>query len=170
MFDRRHFLRVGAASLSVSVSGWLAPERTLHMSSFTKLIAPGVRTGFMIGDPSLVRIVKGPRFHRVAQEFAFPFSACHVHGQPYVRSCQFDVRDECETVPVFDLDRRDMKSEGRSTRRMTCLMKGQRAQGDRVGTLKHDVHIVRAPRVPVTDLGVVSRLNFWHELQTSHMR
>src|SRR5438067_10686244 len=25
MFDRRHFLRVGAASLSVSVSGWLAP-------------------------------------------------------------------------------------------------------------------------------------------------
>jgi 2-aminoadipate transaminase len=32
----------------------LAPERTLHMSSFTKLIAPGVRTGFMIGDPSLI--------------------------------------------------------------------------------------------------------------------
>ncbi len=32
----------------------LAPERTLHMSSFTKLIAPGVRTGFLIGDPGLV--------------------------------------------------------------------------------------------------------------------
>jgi len=32
----------------------LAPERTLHMSSFTKLIAPGVRTGFMIGEASLV--------------------------------------------------------------------------------------------------------------------
>ena len=32
----------------------LAPERTLHMSSFTKLIAPGVRTGFMIGEPSLI--------------------------------------------------------------------------------------------------------------------
>jgi len=32
----------------------LAPERTLHMSSFTKLIAPGVRTGFMIGDASLI--------------------------------------------------------------------------------------------------------------------
>ena len=30
----------------------LAPERTLHMSSFTKLIAPGVRTGFMIGEPT----------------------------------------------------------------------------------------------------------------------
>ena len=28
----------------------LAPERTLHMTSFTKLIAPGVRLGFMIGD------------------------------------------------------------------------------------------------------------------------
>ncbi len=27
----------------------LAPERTLFMCSFTKLIAPGVRTGFMIG-------------------------------------------------------------------------------------------------------------------------
>jgi DNA-binding transcriptional MocR family regulator len=32
----------------------LAPERTLHMTSFTKLIAPGVRTGFMIGEPSIV--------------------------------------------------------------------------------------------------------------------
>lgn len=28
----------------------LAPERVLHMSSFTKLIAPGVRVGFMLGD------------------------------------------------------------------------------------------------------------------------
>jgi DNA-binding transcriptional MocR family regulator len=28
----------------------LAPDRTLHMSSFTKLIAPGVRVGFMMGD------------------------------------------------------------------------------------------------------------------------
>ena len=32
----------------------LAPDRTLHMSSFTKLIAPGVRAGFMIGDPSII--------------------------------------------------------------------------------------------------------------------
>jgi len=32
----------------------LAPERTLHMSSFTKLIAPGVRVGFAIGEPSLL--------------------------------------------------------------------------------------------------------------------
>ena len=32
----------------------LAPERTLHMSSFTKLIAPGVRTGFMVGEPKLI--------------------------------------------------------------------------------------------------------------------
>jgi 2-aminoadipate transaminase len=32
----------------------LAPDRTLHMSSFTKLIAPGVRTGFMIGEPGLM--------------------------------------------------------------------------------------------------------------------
>ncbi len=32
----------------------LAPERTLHMSSFTKLIAPGVRTGFMIGAPDTI--------------------------------------------------------------------------------------------------------------------
>jgi 2-aminoadipate transaminase len=32
----------------------LAPERTLHMSSFTKLIAPGVRTGFMIGEPGII--------------------------------------------------------------------------------------------------------------------
>jgi 2-aminoadipate transaminase len=32
----------------------LAPHRTLHMSSFTKLIAPGVRTGFMIGEPAVI--------------------------------------------------------------------------------------------------------------------
>lgn len=32
----------------------LAPEQTLHMSSFTKLIAPGVRTGFMLGNTSLI--------------------------------------------------------------------------------------------------------------------
>jgi DNA-binding transcriptional MocR family regulator len=32
----------------------LAEERTLHMSSFTKLIAPGVRTGFMLGPPALI--------------------------------------------------------------------------------------------------------------------
>lgn len=32
----------------------MAPERTLHMSSFTKLIAPGVRTGFMVGEPGII--------------------------------------------------------------------------------------------------------------------
>jgi 2-aminoadipate transaminase len=32
----------------------LAPERTLHMSSFTKLIAPGVRVGFAVGDPGVI--------------------------------------------------------------------------------------------------------------------
>ena len=32
----------------------LAPERTLHISSFTKLIAPGIRTGFMIGEPGVI--------------------------------------------------------------------------------------------------------------------
>jgi DNA-binding transcriptional MocR family regulator len=33
----------------------LAPHQTLHMSSFTKLIAPGVRTGFMIGETPLIK-------------------------------------------------------------------------------------------------------------------
>jgi DNA-binding transcriptional MocR family regulator len=32
----------------------MAPEITVHMSSFTKLIAPGVRTGFMLGEPTLI--------------------------------------------------------------------------------------------------------------------
>lgn len=35
----------------------LAPHRTLHMSSFTKLIAPGVRMGFMLGEPELLKKV-----------------------------------------------------------------------------------------------------------------
>ena len=32
----------------------LAPERTLHMSSFTKLLAPGVRMGFVVGATTLI--------------------------------------------------------------------------------------------------------------------
>jgi 2-aminoadipate transaminase len=32
----------------------LAPRGVLHMSSFTKLIAPGVRTGFLIGEPATI--------------------------------------------------------------------------------------------------------------------
>lgn len=37
----------------------LAPHRTLHMSSFTKLIAPGIRAGYMIGSAeTLARIAK----------------------------------------------------------------------------------------------------------------
>jgi DNA-binding transcriptional MocR family regulator len=32
----------------------MAPDRTLHMSSFTKLIAPGVRCGFMLGDAAIL--------------------------------------------------------------------------------------------------------------------
>lgn len=37
----------------------MAPERVLHMSSFTKLIAPGVRAGFMMGKAdTLAKIAK----------------------------------------------------------------------------------------------------------------
>jgi 2-aminoadipate transaminase len=37
----------------------MAPHRVLHMSSFTKLIAPGVRLGFAIGEPeTLAKIAK----------------------------------------------------------------------------------------------------------------
>jgi 2-aminoadipate transaminase len=37
----------------------MAPHRVLHMSSFTKLIAPGVRVGFALGKPeTLVKIAK----------------------------------------------------------------------------------------------------------------
>jgi 2-aminoadipate transaminase len=32
----------------------MAPQRTLHMSSFSKLIGPGPRVGFMIGEPTLL--------------------------------------------------------------------------------------------------------------------
>lgn len=32
----------------------LAPQRTLHMTSFTKLIAPGVRVGLMVGDAKVL--------------------------------------------------------------------------------------------------------------------
>ncbi len=32
----------------------LAPEQTVHLSSFTKLIAPGIRLGFLVGSPALI--------------------------------------------------------------------------------------------------------------------
>ncbi|HEY6328091.1 MAG TPA: PLP-dependent aminotransferase family protein [Blastocatellia bacterium] len=32
----------------------IAPHRVLHMSSFTKLIAPGLRAGFMLGSPEIL--------------------------------------------------------------------------------------------------------------------
>src|SRR5262245_41791154 len=32
----------------------LLPERTLHMASFTKLVAPGVRVGYAIGEAALI--------------------------------------------------------------------------------------------------------------------
>jgi 2-aminoadipate transaminase len=32
----------------------LAPDRVLHMSSFTKLIAPGLRAGFIVGERGLM--------------------------------------------------------------------------------------------------------------------
>lgn len=41
----------------------LAPTRTLHMSSFTKQIGPGVRVGYMIGEPKLLN-----RIARVAED------------------------------------------------------------------------------------------------------
>jgi 2-aminoadipate transaminase len=31
------------------------PHRTLHMSSFTKLLGPGVHVGFMLGNAALLR-------------------------------------------------------------------------------------------------------------------
>lgn len=33
----------------------LAPQRVLHLGSFTKLIAPGVRAGYMIGDAKILQ-------------------------------------------------------------------------------------------------------------------
>jgi len=41
----------------------MAPNRTLHMSSFSKLIGPGPRLGFMLGDPALLS-----RVAKVAEE------------------------------------------------------------------------------------------------------
>jgi DNA-binding transcriptional MocR family regulator len=41
----------------------LAPERTLHVCSFSKLLSPGLRVGFLIGPESLM-----PRLHRWSED------------------------------------------------------------------------------------------------------
>ena len=42
----------------------LAPARTLHMSSFTKLLAPGVRMGFVVGPSALIgKLAKAAEDH-----------------------------------------------------------------------------------------------------------
>jgi len=52
----------------------LAPQRVLHMSSFTKLIAPGVRCGFMLGDPALLA-----KIGKVAED-SYISPGCFAHG------------------------------------------------------------------------------------------
>ena len=55
----------------------LAPDRTLHLSSFTKLIAPGVRMGFMVGNAETVT-----RIARVAED-AYISPGYFAHGVTY---------------------------------------------------------------------------------------
>lgn len=55
----------------------LAPERVLHMSSFTKLIAPGVRLGFMLGDPAMLA-----RIGKVAED-TYISPGYFAHGVTY---------------------------------------------------------------------------------------
>jgi DNA-binding transcriptional MocR family regulator len=49
------FLRYAGRKIESIYS--MAPLHTVHLSSFTKLISPGVRTGFMLGEPILVQKV-----------------------------------------------------------------------------------------------------------------
>ena len=55
----------------------LAPDITLHMSSFTKLIAPGVRCGFMIGEPAILA-----KITKVAED-TYISPGCFSHGVTY---------------------------------------------------------------------------------------
>jgi DNA-binding transcriptional MocR family regulator len=52
----------------------LAPQHVLHMSSFTKLIAPGVRCGFMLGEPAVLA-----RIGKVAED-SYISPGCFAHG------------------------------------------------------------------------------------------
>lgn len=52
----------------------LSPERVLHLSSFTKLLAPGVRLGFMIAPPTVVS-----RVSKVAED-AYITPGYFAHG------------------------------------------------------------------------------------------
>src|SRR4029434_6371123 len=55
----------------------LAPEQTLHMSSFTKLIAPGVRVGFAIGEAALVaRLAKTAKEPCISPGYVAQAIAC----------------------------------------------------------------------------------------------
>ncbi|CDG81556.1 aminotransferase-like domain-containing protein [Janthinobacterium agaricidamnosum] len=56
------FLRYTGRDIPTMVS--LAPDRTVHLSSFTKLISPGLRVGFMLGNPAIIDAVS-----RVAESY-----------------------------------------------------------------------------------------------------
>ncbi|HEV8486958.1 MAG TPA: PLP-dependent aminotransferase family protein, partial [Blastocatellia bacterium] len=55
----------------------LSPQRVLHMSSFTKLIAPGVRVGFLLGDAKMIA-----RIGKVAEDI-YISPGYFAHGVTY---------------------------------------------------------------------------------------
>jgi DNA-binding transcriptional MocR family regulator len=54
-----------------------APHRVLHMTSFTKLIAPGVRLGFLKGDAGIVA-----KIGKIAED-TYISPGCFAHGVTY---------------------------------------------------------------------------------------
>jgi 2-aminoadipate transaminase len=59
----------------------LAPDRTLHMSSFSKLIGPGPRLGFVLGDAGLVA-----RLSKVAEDtYISPNNLAHAIAVEWCR-------------------------------------------------------------------------------------
>ena len=41
----------------------LLPEKVLHISSFSKILSPGIRVGFLIGPPDIM-----PKFHKWSED------------------------------------------------------------------------------------------------------
>jgi 2-aminoadipate transaminase len=81
----------------------LAPERVVYASSFSKTVCPGVRVGYLVGNPDLIaKIVRRATNTYIspdmlAQSVVYEFSKSEAYGKA-VANVQVALRERCDTL------------------------------------------------------------------------